>query len=115
MRGELPERYFYNRSKIIQIGQVLKDILPKRNATDKTFQQIRNAWHHIVGDDVCKCTDITSLKNGVLYVGVESTALIHHLTNFERHAIIARINEIMGMKCIEDIRFKAGMVDGRKK
>lgn len=112
MKEELPERYFSNRNKIAKIGQLLKDVLPRRNNADKTYGQVKNAWQHIVGDEVCKCTEITGLKNGVLYVSVESTVLIHHLTNFERHAIIARINEIMGTKCIEDIRFKAGKLNG---
>ena len=111
---ELPERYFYNRNKIVSIGQVLKDVLPKRNIADKTYNRVKSAWQHIVGDEVCKCTDITGLKNGVLYVSAESTVLIHHLTNFEKHAIITRINEIIGTKCIEDIRFKAGMLDGNR-
>jgi len=111
MAEELPERYFYNRNKIVSIGQVLKDVLPKRAIADKTYNRVKSAWQHIVGDEVCKCTDITGLKNGVLYVSVESTVLIHHLTNFEKHAIITRINEIIGTKCIEDIRFKAGMLD----
>ncbi len=114
MVGELPERYFYNRNTAVRIGQVLKDVLPKRNAADRVYNQVKNAWQHIVGEDVCKCTSITGIKNGVLYVNAESAVLIHHLTNFEKNAIISRINEIMGTKCIDDIRFKAGMLDGNR-
>ncbi|GAN32725.1 MAG: DUF721 domain-containing protein [Candidatus Brocadia sp. AMX2] len=115
MAEELPERYFYNRNKIVRIGQILKDVFPKRSITDRTYNQVREAWRRIAGDDVCKYSDVTGLKNRVLYVNVESAALIHHLTNFEKHAIIARINEIVGTKCVEDIRFKAGMIDeGRR-
>ncbi|MFN3533508.1 MAG: DUF721 domain-containing protein [Candidatus Brocadia sp.] len=108
---ELPERYFYNRNKIVRIGQILKDVVPRRVVIDRTYNKVRGAWQRIVGEDVCKSAVITGLKNRVLYVNVESAALIHHLTNFEKHAIIARINEIIGTKCIEDIRFKIGMVD----
>lgn len=116
MAEELPERYFYNRKMAIQIGQILKSLVPRRSTTDRTFNKVRDAWQRIVGEDVCKCAVVTGLKNGVLYVYVESAALIHHLTNFEKHAIIARINEIIGTKCIEDIRFKAGITDeGRRK
>jgi hypothetical protein len=113
-KEELPERYFFNKNKTVRIGQVLKDVLPKRNAASKIYCQVRDAWQYILGDEVCKCTEITNLKGGVLYVSVESPVLIHHLTNFEKHAIIARINEIIGMKCIEDIRFRAGMLNGSK-
>ncbi|MEP9412159.1 MAG: DUF721 domain-containing protein [Candidatus Brocadia sp.] len=115
MAEELPERYFYNRIRAVQIGQILKDIVPRRSFAGSTFNKVRDAWRCIVGEDVCRYTVVKGFKKGVLYVNVESMALVHHLTNFEKHAIIARINEIMGAKCIEDIRFKAGIVDeGRR-
>lgn len=112
MMEELPERYFYEKNRVVRIGQVLKDVIPRRNAVDRTYNQVKNAWRQIVGEDVYKCSAITGIKNRVLYVNVESTVLIHHLTNFEKNAIIARINEIMGTESIEDIRFKAGKSDG---
>lgn len=111
MLGEIPERYFYNRSKIASIGQVLKEVFPKRSGVDKTYHRVKEAWQNIVGEEICQCTEITGLKRGVLYVSVESTPLIHHLTNFEKGAIIFRINELMSTRCIEDIRFKAGMIN----
>lgn len=112
MMEELPERYFYEKNRVVKIGQVLKDMIPRRNVLDKTYTQVKNAWRQIVGEDVYKCSSITGIKNRVLYVNVESTVLIHHLTNFEKNAIIARINEIMGTESIEDIRFKVGKSDG---
>lgn len=111
MAEELPERYFYNRVRAVRIGQILKDIVPRRGFADRTFSRVRDAWQSVVGEDVCRYAVVKALKKGVLYVNVESTALVHHLTNFEKHAIIARINEIMGAKCIEDIRFKAGIAE----
>ncbi len=112
---ELPERYFLNRHKVAKLGQILKDVLPKRNTANEVYYQVKNAWQHILGEEVCQCTEIISVKGGVLYVNVESTALVHHLTNFEKHAIIARINEAIGMKGIEDIRFKVGMLNGSRR
>lgn len=112
---ELPERYFLNRHRVAKIGQVLKDVLPRRNTSNEVYYRVKNAWQHILGEEVCQCTEIVNLKGGVLYVNVESAALIHHLTNFEKHAIIDRLNEMIGMKGIEDIRFKAGMLNGTKR
>jgi hypothetical protein len=115
MKEELPERYFYQKRKIVKIGQILKNILPKKNIEDKTYQQVKNAWRHIVGEEVCKDTKIVGLKSGILFVHAESTTVIHHLTNFEKHAIIEGINNILGTKYIEDIRFKTGILyEGRK-
>lgn len=115
MKQELPERYFYQKKDIAKIGQILKGIIPKQNTEDKTYRQIKNAWRHIVGEEVCKDTEIVGLKSGILFVHAESSAVIHHLTNFEKHAIIEGINNILGTKSIEDIRFKTGILyEGRK-
>ncbi|MBE7445565.1 MAG: DUF721 domain-containing protein [Planctomycetia bacterium] len=116
MLEEMPERYFYNRRKVLSIGQLLKEVFPKGHGADKTCHKVNEAWRSVVGEEVCQCTEITGLKKGVLYVTVESAPLIHHLTNFEKDAIISGINELMSTQYVQDIRFKAGMVNnGRRK
>ncbi|MBI2555919.1 MAG: DUF721 domain-containing protein [Planctomycetes bacterium] len=91
---ELPERYFTNKKKVLRLGQLLKEAFPKKILIDKNCQKVMSVWREVVGSEI---------KN------VESSAMIHHLTNFEKYAIIHKINNVMGMKYIEDIRFKAGV------
>ncbi|GAB61574.1 MAG: DUF721 domain-containing protein [Candidatus Jettenia sp.] len=110
MKEELPERYFFGKNKVMRIGQILKDAFPKKY-NDRTYQSIKNAWGNIVGNEVCQITKITGFKNGVLYVIVESSVMIHHLTNFEKNAIIDRINTILKTRYIEDIHFKVGILN----
>lgn len=105
MREELPDRYFYGKSKAIRIKELLKDVFPKKRAEDKECYLVRNIWKLIVGEEVYQCTEIVGLKNGILYVNVESSVMIHHLTNFEKHAIIEKISDIAGTE-VKDIRFK---------
>ena len=106
---ELPERYFTNKKKVLRLGQLLKEVFPKKSLIDKNCQKVMSVWSEIVGNEIYKSTRITGIKNGIMYVGVESSAMIHHLTNFEKYAIIHKINNVMGMKYIEDIRFKVGI------
>ena len=106
---ELPERYFTNKKKVVRLGQLLKEAFPKKSLIDKNCQKVMSVWSEIVGNEIYKSTRITGIKNGIMYVNVESSAMIHHLTNFEKYAIIQKINNVMGMKYIEDIRFKAGV------
>ena len=106
---ELPERYFTNKKKILRLGQLLKEAFPKKSLIDKNCQKVMSIWSEVVGNEIYKSSRITGIKNGIMYVGVESSAMIHHLTNFEKYAIIHKINNVMGMKYIEDIRFKAGV------
>ncbi|OOP57472.1 MAG: hypothetical protein AYP45_03260 [Candidatus Brocadia carolinensis] len=112
----LPERYFFNRSNAVKVGQVLKGLFPKRSREDGICKEVRNAWKEIVGEEVYQSTEITDLKKGILYVNVESPVLIHHLTNFEKDAIIHGINELTQANYLNDIRFKVGILnDGRRK
>ncbi len=106
---ELPERYFTNKKKVLRLSQLLKEAFPKKTLIDKNCQKVMSVWSEIVGNEIYKSTRITGIKNGIMYVVVESSAMIHHLTNFEKYAIIHKINNVMGMKYIEDIRFKAGV------
>ena len=107
---ELPERYFTNKKKVVRLGQLLKEAFPKKSLIDKNCQKVMSVWSEVVGSEIYKSTRITGIKNGIMYVVVESSVMIHHLTNFEKYAIICKINNVMGMKYIEDIRFKAGVV-----
>ena len=109
MKEELPERYFTNKKKVVRLGQLLKEAFPKKSLIDKNRQKVMSVWSEIVGNEIYKSARITGIKNGIMYVNVESSAMIHHLTNFEKYAIIQKINNVMGMKYIEDIRFKAGV------
>ena len=107
MKEELPERYFHSKNKVVRLGQLLKELFPKKSLIDKNCQKVMRVWGEVVGDEIYKSTKITGIKNGVMYVKVESSAMIHYLTNFEKHTIIHKINNVMGMKYMEDIRFMA--------
>ena len=106
---ELPERYFTNKNKVVRLGQLLKEAFPKKTLIDKNCQKVMSVWSEVVGSEIYKSTRITGIKSGIMYVGVESSAMIHHLTNFEKYAIIHKINTILGFKYIEDVRFKVGV------
>lgn len=108
-RQEMPDRYFSDKRSVMKIGQLLKGILPNRSISDKALQKLRDAWRQVVGEEVFKMTKILTFKNRVLQISVESAVMIHYLTSFERHAIIRKINDIIGEKSVEDIKFRVGI------
>ena len=110
LKQELPDRYFFNKNRTVKLAQLLKGIIPRGKGSKKN-NVVRDAWLQTVGEEVYSNTEITELKNNVLYVNVESSTLIHHLTNFEKIAINGKLNTIMGAKSIGDIRFKVGTVN----
>ena len=111
MKEELPERYFHSKNTVVRLGQLLKEAFPKKSLIDKNCQKVMSIWSKVVSDAVYKSTRIAGIKNGIMTVNVESSAMIHYLTNFEKYAIIQKINTIIGMKYIEDIRFKVGITE----
>ena len=111
MKEELPERYFHNKNKVVRLGQLLKETFPKKRIIDKNCQKVMSIWSGVVSGEVYKSTRIAGIKNGIMTVNVESSAMIHYLTNFEKYAIIQEINTIIGTKYIEDIRFKVGITE----
>ncbi|MCF6158193.1 MAG: DUF721 domain-containing protein [wastewater metagenome] len=109
---ELPERYFYHKNKVVKIGQILKEIFPKRGGKgERVYHRVREAWKCVVDDEVYRGAHIVNFKNGILYISVESAVMTHYLTNFKKTAIITGLNEKIGEKYIEDIRFKVGISD----
>ena len=64
---ELPERYFTNKKKVLRLGQLLKELFPKKSLIDKNCQKVMSVWSEVVGDEIYKSTKITGIKNGIMY------------------------------------------------
>lgn len=66
-------------------------------------------WEKIVGK-ICEKCQPDYIKEGILYVRVESPVFIHHFT-FEKVKYIKLINDYFGEKVIKDIVVKTGKLD----
>lgn len=65
--------------------------------------QIEEVWPQVMGDVVNKLTRSVEVKDGVLYVRVNSAALKTQL--FEnRFELVRKLNEAVGAKAIRDCR-----------
>ena len=65
--------------------------------------QIEEVWPQVMGDVVNKLTRSVEVKNGVLYVRVNSAALKTQL--FEnRFELVRKLNEAVGAPAIRDCR-----------
>ncbi len=65
--------------------------------------QIEEVWPQVMGDVVNKLTRSVEVKEGVLYVRVNSAALKTQL--FEnRFELVRKLNEAVGAKAIRDCR-----------
>lgn len=64
-------------------------------------------WPEIVGEEIAKHSCPTKIEYGIIVVTVANSAWTHHLSMMKQN-IINKVNEYIGEKLINDIRFQAG-------
>ena len=70
---------------------------------------LKSEWDKIVGE-LSKKSFVIFLKQGKLFVGVENSIWIQQM-NFQKQAIIKKINEFLGGEYVSEIIFKIGRKD----
>jgi len=93
------------RSNTQLIGAVIADII-RENGLEKPLleKRIVDAWPEVLGPLVAQYTGNISIKNGVLYVHVRSSALRQELFNC-RFQLVDKLQKAVGANgIIRDIR-----------
>ncbi len=80
------------------------DLLMKHYHMDDRykFEQIKSKWESIVGKLIAQRTEKMVLKNSILYITVNSSALKQEL-NFLKAQIVQRINEEAGKEIVREV------------
>ncbi len=88
---------------ILNLQDVLKDFVNENNlekGLDKV--QVRNAWAKLMGNGINNYTTAIELKNDILYVQLNSSALREELS-YGKQKIIELINEELGKEIVNKI------------
>lgn len=90
--------------KSVAIGDALISYLRESGLEQSVLDvQIEQVWPRVMGDVVNQLTRKVEVKNGVLYVHVNSAALKAQL--FEnRFELVRKLNEAVGANAIRDCR-----------
>lgn len=90
--------------KSVAIGDALISYLRESGLEQSVLDvQIEQVWPRVMGDVVNQLTRKVEVKDGVLYVHVNSAALKAQL--FEnRFELVRKLNEAVGAKAIRDCR-----------
>lgn len=88
----------------MQIGDALIQYLRESGLEQSVLDvQIEEVWPQVMGDVVNRLTRSVEVRDGVLYVRVNSAALKTQL--FEnRFELVRKLNEAVGAKAIRDCR-----------
>jgi predicted nucleic acid-binding Zn ribbon protein len=87
------------------IGEVLKELIETYRLEGKLNElKIIHSWEKVVGEMIARHTKDLSVRNGKLFVKVDSPALKNELT-YSSSMIIENLNKEAGCKVIEEIIF----------
>jgi len=94
--------------------RALNDALPQAIRGMGLERQVRARavvakWRTVVGDVLARVSEASFLRSGILWVTVTDSVWQQEL-NMRKELIITRLNDALGAKLVQDIRFRPGMV-----
>jgi predicted nucleic acid-binding Zn ribbon protein len=90
----------YNTSKI---GEAIKEMLKSYRLEKKvTETELYQSWEALMGPSIYKHTQSIQLRDKVLVIRLDSSALRHEL-GFAKDKIVEKINEHVGYKFVDDV------------
>lgn len=106
--NELPERYYLNKKNIKNLGEIFKDInLYKRKKKEVLINdEILNIWDKYIDDEIKQHGKISFVKNGILYLEIDSNTWLHHISNFYKQDILNYFQRNSKRIFISDIKLK---------
>ena len=85
------------------LGEAITKMLKAYKLQTKvTETDIWQSWEAIMGPSICKHTQKIELRDKVLLIRLDSSALRHEL-GFAKPKIVEKINEYVGKRFIEDV------------
>ena len=87
----------------------LKTVLEKTLKETGTQERVRQGraitlWSKAAGKEISKVTEVTYLKNGVMFVKTETPVWRNELI-FQKEEIINKMNNLLKKRIIKDIKF----------
>lgn len=88
-----------------KLSQIMVEVF-KEDGTSKMMleHKAQSLWQTVMGPTVNKVTDSVRVKDGVMYVGLNSSVVRNELFHLKGQ-IISAINKAIGQTVISDIRF----------
>lgn len=94
------------RKNEYSLKEVLDQLVKAYRLEGKLLEtKVINSWEKVVGGIFAKHTSHLSIKNGILYVKLDSAVLRSELS-MARSKLVESLNKEVGQKVIEDIIFR---------
>jgi predicted nucleic acid-binding Zn ribbon protein len=101
------DRTHSSRKEPAPLGDVLSQLFALRGyGRVRGDRQLHDVWRQIAGEQIAGQTRVAGVKNGVLQVGVASSALLSELAAFHKFSLLERLQREHAQLKIKDIKFK---------
>ena len=88
------------------LGEAIKEVMKNLRMENKLEEvNLMASWEPVVGSMIARHTDHLAVKNRILYVNLDSSALRNELM-MARTKIVKALNKEVGKKIITDIVFR---------
>lgn len=97
------------RSPAVPVGSLMPELLrrlgmPKRRAE----AELVKAWNTLVDPTVAAHAQPAGVRNGTLFVKVDSSVWLSELVRYRRHELLERLQHCFGRELIARISFRLG-------
>lgn len=89
------------------LSAAISELIQKKGlARVRGNAQLTGIWEAVAGERISGQTKVLGMKQGVLQVGVDNSALMNELASFHRTALLHKFKKEFSEHRISDIRFR---------
>ena len=91
------------------VGQVLPQVVRQLGWERRQLEsEIQKVWNHLIDPTIAAHAQPTGLRNGTLFVSVDSSVWLAEIVRYRRREILQRLQHSFGREQIARISFRAG-------
>ncbi|WP_298864041.1 DUF721 domain-containing protein [uncultured Gimesia sp.] len=107
----MSKQYEFKSSRAVPaaapISQALSELIALKGlARVRGDQRLVKAWKQAAGEKIASQTAVQGIKNRIVMVGVENSALLNELNSFHKGSLLQKLQKEYGKQDVRDIRFR---------
>ncbi|MBS1257832.1 MAG: hypothetical protein MAG551_00885 [Candidatus Scalindua arabica] len=103
------EQFGRNKRAVKKLGDMLQDTAAAVKRVRSRNKSLREKWRKAVGEEISSHTEVRKVKNGVLYVEVDSATWLHHVSTFKKEELLVSMQNEFKKGHISEIKFRVGV------
>ena len=108
-KANIMKRFRGSNTSVKKLGDILNDSVTTVKKAGKRNKNLREKWKKVAGEVISEHTDVGMVRNGVLYIEVDSATWLHHISSFKKEGLLVSIQKEFKIGYISDIKFRVGI------